>query len=263
MNNNIIKLPNNYELISIECTTSTMDYAKNVAMQSDKSKNTIVIAEQQTNGRGRFSRNWESSVVGNLYCSVVIYPNLWNIKDISKVYEMIFAFSISIAETIEEISLMDKNQPMKSNFVKCKWPNDIYIDNKKAGGILTEVSKLKNEIDFIVIGVGLNIISNPKNIESTCLKLHNINSSVEEILNIFIYRLDTHLRQDFSKIREIWISRAYKFKEVISFSSPYIKNRQETSDSKIEGIFEGINENGSIIINIKNEIITVNMGEIL
>ena len=64
---------------------------------------------------------------------------------------------------------------------KIKWPNDIFIDEKKIGGILIENSIKKNLIEYIVIGLGLNIVSNPKNLDYSTTKISNLTKIIKPI----------------------------------------------------------------------------------
>ncbi|HEX3012491.1 MAG TPA: biotin--[acetyl-CoA-carboxylase] ligase [Syntrophomonadaceae bacterium] len=105
---------------------------------------TIVVAETQTNGKGRRGRNWYSPANQGIYLSIILRPQV-PLRDISKI-SLIAA--LAVAETIEaELNL----KPL------IKWPNDILINNRKAAGILAEAVTDMDSVEYIVIGIGLNI----------------------------------------------------------------------------------------------------------
>jgi BirA family biotin operon repressor/biotin-[acetyl-CoA-carboxylase] ligase len=124
---------------------STNTWAKQNAQNLSKQKITFVTADQQTAGRGRFNRKWISPAGMNLYTSICFFlkpdPNkkifLNNISQI---------LAVSVVEVLKEL-----------NFdAKLKWPNDIFLNHKKLGGILSETTQIDDCICFIA-GLGLNV----------------------------------------------------------------------------------------------------------
>ncbi|MDJ0553487.1 MAG: biotin--[acetyl-CoA-carboxylase] ligase [Microcoleaceae cyanobacterium MO_207.B10] len=102
---------------------------------------TIVIAIQQTGGRGQWGRNWMSKV-GGLYMSVAFAPHI----PISQTSQLTLSVASGIASSLQNYGLP----------VKIKWPNDLILQNRKLGGILTETRVNKEKISHAVIGVGIN-----------------------------------------------------------------------------------------------------------
>lgn len=121
---------------------------------------TVVIAEQQTAGRGRQGNSWHSPPGPGLYFSLLLKPELPSIK----LSGLTLALGCSAAEAIEKI--------IKSP-VTVKWPNDLYCNNRKVGGMLTEMQSHGGLIDNAVIGIGLNV-----NNESVPLELCDTASSL-------------------------------------------------------------------------------------
>lgn len=124
---------------------STNSYAKKLAIEGESEK-TVIVAREQTAGRGRLGRTFLSKR-GGLYFSVILRPDI-------KAEDTVFltvAAAVAAARAIEHIS--DQ---------KCyiKWVNDIYINNKKVCGILTEGNfNSQNKLDFAVLGVGINLFA--------------------------------------------------------------------------------------------------------
>ena len=105
---------------------------------------TVVVAEMQTAGRGRRGRSWFSPANQGIYVSVILRP-LLPLKEISRVS---LVAAVAVAATLElELNL----QP------RIKWPNDVLIDNKKISGILSEAVTDMDGVEYIVVGIGLNI----------------------------------------------------------------------------------------------------------
>ncbi|MEM9136559.1 MAG: biotin--[acetyl-CoA-carboxylase] ligase [Cyanobacteria bacterium P01_F01_bin.42] len=101
----------------------------------------VVIAAQQTAGRGQRSRSWVSPI-GGLYMSVAIAPNL----PASQTARLTMASAWGIAAGLRRHQVP----------VRLKWPNDLYLDQKKLGGILTETSVQGSQVYRAIVGIGLN-----------------------------------------------------------------------------------------------------------
>ncbi|MGD1704016.1 biotin--[acetyl-CoA-carboxylase] ligase [Dapis sp. BLCC M229] len=108
-------------------------------IDSGASPGTIVIATQQTAGRGQWGRNWISSI-GGLYMSVA--PNI----SISQTPQLTLSTAWGIASNLQDYGVP----------VKIKWPNDLILENRKLGGILTETRINKKKISQAIIGIGIN-----------------------------------------------------------------------------------------------------------
>src|SRR3989338_3252756 len=125
----------------------TLDSTNNLAMTFAKEgaeEGTVVVAEYQTKGRGRFNRKWVSPRGKGLLFSVILRPSFP-------------ASSASIlthlaAQSVAEVLKMDFNLP-----AKLKKPNDVLVNGKKIAGILTESSTIRRRIEYVVVGIGLNV----------------------------------------------------------------------------------------------------------
>ncbi len=173
---------------------STNNFAKSLA-QLGAIHGTVVISEQQTEGKGRMGKKFHSPSGTGIYMSVILRP------DYSAVYAMAITScaAVAVAEAIENVSGL-----------KCgiKWVNDIYCNNKKLCGILTEASIgiEQGGLDYVVLGIGVNVSTStfPKELENiaTSIKLESgITISrcqlVAEILNSLEYHLGTIMEKDF------------------------------------------------------------------
>jgi BirA family biotin operon repressor/biotin-[acetyl-CoA-carboxylase] ligase len=125
-------------------TTSTQDVAAQLA-RDGASAGTVVIAETQSAGRGRKGHHWYSPPGVNLYLTVISRPKL-AAADLPR---LSLATGVAVAQTLETLA---------PGLVKLKWPNDIWLNGKKAGGILAQAIKVDPcEPTTVLLGIGLNV----------------------------------------------------------------------------------------------------------
>ena len=144
--------------------------------------------------------------------------------------------------------------------IKNKWPNDLLLDQKKVAGILLE-SKISNKIcDFVILGIGVNINSNPTQtlFPSTNIKNFSCEISASKMLEIFLEEFENlyenWLNFGFQNIRNLWHKNAYNLNSEININ---------LGDSRVEGLFQEIDEEGNIVIkNHKNEIKKITYGDV-
>ncbi len=126
-------------------TGSTNDEAYRLGMEGAP-EGTAVIAETQTGGKGRLCRNWHSPAGSNIYTSLIMRPQI-------------------AAEAAPQISLAagvavaDSLLPYLPGRVELKWPNDVLIGGKKVCGILAQLKLSGSAVDFVVLGIGINVNS--------------------------------------------------------------------------------------------------------
>ncbi|MGB9612597.1 MAG: biotin--[acetyl-CoA-carboxylase] ligase [Candidatus Margulisiibacteriota bacterium] len=121
--------------------SSTNDLAKDLAKKGSE-EGTMVIAERQTKGRGRFGRTWFSPE-GGIYLSLILRPQVN-----PKVIPLITLLAgVAVAEAIKALYALS---------VMLKWPNDVLINGKKVSGILTEMESGIEAINFVIVGIGIN-----------------------------------------------------------------------------------------------------------
>ncbi len=157
-----------------DAVDSTMDIARDLA-RNQCPHFTVVIAGRQEKGRGRLKRTWRSSE-GGLYFTVVLRPEIPPALS----PRVNFAASMVLAQTLR--SLFDVNAAVK-------WPNDILVDDKKVAGILSEMNAETDRINFINIGIGINVNNDPTPDEPLALSLRKIlGKSVDrkQLLKIFL-----------------------------------------------------------------------------
>ena len=236
MNNYYSLKFNNWQLYALKEVGSTMDEIKKDCYNSNL--NTLLMAYTQTDGRGRKNNKWISNL-GNLFLSIKL--NTFYMPD-AFLYN--YLTGIIIYDTINSFLVEKKN-------IFIKWPNDLLIDKKKIAGILIDTYSKGSKISESYIGIGINIKVAPINFEypTTCLSYESsLNLSRKIILNKLIYYFNYWENifkvKSLSYILKSWMKRSLPVNSKISF---------KTKEGIINGIYRGINLNGSIKILINNK----------
>ena len=220
------------KIYSYEQTASTNDIACVLAMHGEK-QGSIVIAESQTAGRGRMSRKWISPKSKGAYFSVILRPDILP-REVSSI--TLFS-ALSVAKTVREMT--DLNA-----FIK--WPNDVLINNQKICGILTEMNAETDKINFVIIGIGININTSkdalPKGATSILEESGKEVSRLDMARSIF-RNLDKYYRL-FKAGRIGEIIREYK--ELSNFLGTRVQVSYH--DAKIEGYAVDVDRDGALIL---------------
>jgi len=227
---------------------STQDIAHTLA-SSGAPEGTLVIAEAQTQGKGRLGRTW-ASPKGGLWFSLVLTPTLMSLNQAPG---LTILFALSIAKVIR----METNLP-----VLIKWPNDLYINNKKIAGILTESSTVEVAVKYIILGVGMNV-----NIDSAILPLGATSLKDELGKEISVIELLTKIlesmEEDYLKFISVYNLSPF-LKEINEFSLVIGKQiKVQLPKKSIQGYATSIDEHGRLLIELEDgQRQTITSGEV-
>lgn len=128
-------------IIHLETVDSTNDYLKKINNQVEDG--TVVISDEQTKGKGRLGRKWQSKSREGIWMSIILKPEIIP-------YKAPFITLIAGASIVKALNNLQVP-------AKIKWPNDIVINNKKVSGILTELSADIEKTNYIIVGIGINV----------------------------------------------------------------------------------------------------------
>lgn len=131
------------EIYYFDSTDSTNTRAKKLAEEGSV-HGTFVVADEQTGGRGRRGRGWDSQKGISVYMSLILKPEI----EPGNASMLTLVAAMAVADGIEKTTGLD---------CQIKWPNDIVVNGKKVCGILTEMSTQLDYINYIVIGIGINV----------------------------------------------------------------------------------------------------------
>ena len=232
------------KVLHFESIDSTSTYLKNNYQDLDNM--TFVSADYQSAGHGRNNRNWKSENGSNLLFSLLILD--------SELISLFKSISIISAYSITQVL---KEYELSNCFIK--WPNDIYVNDKKICGILLE-AVTKKEIECLIIGVGLNV--NQEVFEGEYLRLptsmcRELNKKID--LNEVKLKVFNNLEKNLIKLKE-----GYDFySEIIKYD--YLKDKEvyavlNNEEKKIRVL--GINPDYSLKIKDKENIVDIDSGEI-
>ncbi len=222
------QLPPPLSLIELESIGSTNDHAKRLA-KNGYPAGTVVWARAQTSGRGRQGNTW-LSLPGNLFMTMILRPD----KNASVAGQLSFVAAVALAETLREF--LPQNVQ-----IALKWPNDVLLNGKKAAGILLE-SEMNGvrAIDWIVVGIGVNVAGAPEGaVGFQDFGVTGVEAGqVLEKLSIRLKSLyDIWQKKGFEPIRAEWLRYAHNIGVTINVRLP-----KET----FSGTFIGIDTSGAL-----------------
>lgn len=214
---------------------STQAIAKALASQGT-AEGTIVVAETQSGGRGRVGRPW-SSPRGGIYFSIILRPDI----NSGEALRLPLVAGVAVAHAIKrEINL----EP------RLKWPNDIMIETKKVGGILTEMSAEPDRLDWVIIGIGLNVNtphdSFSQEVEESAISLMEAAGReiprvklLQAILAEFESLYGSLAESGFEPIRARWKALSNTIGENVVVTLP---------SGQVKGLAEDIDSDGALIL---------------
>lgn len=227
-----VKLPSGWTLRLFETVTSTMNEARHHLKDR-----CVILANCQTQGRGRHQRTWVSEP-GNVFCSLVIRP----LKAVKTWPELTFVTALAVGDLIDHVL-------PNCDFLTYKWPNDILLNNQKVSGILLEVFD-----NHIIIGLGINLISCPQEGKYSPTYLANFTQdrlSPLDIVSIFVSKFQNFWSlwevQGFAEICTQWLRRA-------AFKNQEIELTVSSLGHAVihQGCYQGIDDQGNLILKLSD-----------
>jgi BirA family biotin operon repressor/biotin-[acetyl-CoA-carboxylase] ligase len=218
--------------------------------EAGEAEGLAIQALRQSAGRGRQGRGWDSPA-GNLYISALLRPAV----PLREAPEWSFVAAVALAETLKPL-LPKAARPM------LKWPNDLLLDGAKAAGILVETGVAANhELDWICIGIGVNIATKPSlpDRATACLAEYLPDPPAPEVwaarlLQNLEHWHDLRLAQGFAPIRDAWLRHAP------AMGAPVSVKRY---GALMEGNFAGLSPEGGLLLAKGREVELILAGEII
>lgn len=204
----------NYKMLFFGKIPSTQTYAHELIARRGAADHTAIVAAAQSSGRGRYRRSWVSHH-GNLYVSFIFDAHNPDAR-------MAYWVAVAVADCLISFGLP----------AQIKWPNDIMVDGKKICGILIEYDR-----DFAIVGIGVNIKSNPTvvaNYRTTRMEKY-CNVTVMDVLGGIMKNLDVWIDRPFSDVRTRWMELAIGLNSMIEYRD---------MDAKLLGI----DDNGALVL---------------
>ncbi len=210
---------------------------------------TVIIAEEQTDGRGRLGRTWFASPGQNLTFSLVLRPPGP-------------ADDLNLLPLFVGVAVADAVQNLTGLPAKCKWPNDIMINERKTAGILIEGSMKDSSVEFVIVGIGINVNQRefPPDLseKATSLALE-LGTEVDraelfrEIMRSLESRYEALRECGFQSIIPLWTERTSMIGRKISVSQNGVL---------MEGVAQGINEQGALVLGNNGNSVALMAGDV-
>lgn len=229
-----------FSIIHIPVLDSTNNYIQKLDENENLPEGTIITADEQLKGKGHGKNSWESVKGQNLLFSLLLKPQFIDAGQQFLITEII---SIALTRFLKTIIIEDK--------IHIKWPNDIYVDDKKIGGILIQNTIRGSQFDHTIIGIGLNInqkkfsksIPNPVSLA----QITGLNYKIEEILQDLLVHINNLYTQSCSieyrqELREEYYNNLYRHKEWSTFKD----------GKEFRAMITGINDYGQLRLKLES-----------
>lgn len=226
-------------IIKLDSVGSTNTYMAEIADHGNLPEGSVVIARAQTEGRGLDQNTWESEAGKNLTLSMILYPRF-----LPAVRQFILSKVVALGVMETVVQLLPDNP---DNIVSIKWPNDIYIDDRKVAGILIQHSIMGSGIDHTIIGIGLNVnqikfIGNAPNPVSLRMISGN-DLDLNEVLGLLTGNIKKYYEllrsRYFGKLDKAYLSHFYRI-------NTYCKFRM--GETVFEAQITGVNTYGQLML---------------
>ena len=202
---------------------------------------TLVAASHQTAGRGRLGRTWTDQPGHALLFSLVLRPTLE-------------PDSIGTISLLAGTALTTACRDVAAADATCKWPNDVLVNGRKAGGILAEGRVAVSSVEFIVVGIGVNLGSPPSDVPNAAA----VDADAEMLLTAFLHGFAHGYRPSNESFGHDVIA---SYRDVCSTLGTRIRART-TGGKVVEGDAVDVDETGALIVRVGEAVERVRFGEV-
>lgn len=200
-----------------------------------------VLAKQQTAGRGRRGRAWESPP-GNMFLSLLLRPKATPAE----------AATLSFLTAVALLDAIDLAGPVQGTVLTCKWPNDVLVNGAKVAGILLESRTVPDgSLGWVAVGIGTNLAWHPPQEQLatpypvTDLSRHGITTTPEEfaewLLARYGYWYGRWQVEGFAPVRAAWLARAQGLGKPVIVRLP---------DNELRGTFVALDDSGALLLEL-------------
>ncbi len=230
-------------VVGLDRVSSTNDHARKLATECPDAVGTLVVADCQTQGRGRSDHSWHSPAGGGIYASLIVNP----VVSPERATFVTLAAGLALHRALAEF--LDTNPNLD-----VKWPNDILLDDRKLAGILVESSMRDGEMSWLIIGIGINVsqVEFPAEIRNRAVSLaqatgrqlsrHDI---LLRVLGHLDHGLDVLESGDFQTLRRDW--------ESVSSFARGRKVKFFENGRPVMGITCGLKDDGALLVYTRQE----------
>ena len=224
--------PQGYGLKTFDVIDSTNEEARRMALAGEAGP-VWITADRQSAGRGRRGRAWDSPN-GNLAATLLLRPG----KPPGETAQLSFVAALAASDMVQSHTVHAR--------VAVKWPNDILADERKIAGILLESASGGGRLDWLAVGIGINLAEHPDGTEFPATSLAALGEIVPaprdalaRLASAWAKWYDLWRARGFGDIRDAWLARA-------AHIGGRIRARLQNEDTS--GVFEGIDDTGALIL---------------
>ncbi|MCB0274559.1 MAG: biotin--[acetyl-CoA-carboxylase] ligase [Calditrichaeota bacterium] len=246
----LLAAPERFNFVFAKSLGSTNDRARELA-ENGAPAWTVVCADEQTAGRGRLGRHWQSLTGYGLWMSVVLRPE----ADRFRPGLLVLSLALAVARAIE--TLGGENLP-----VRLKWPNDVWVGSRKLAGILMESQFSGSRPVFLIVGIGVNMLHLPADFPD---ELHYPATSLKMLMRevpsreTLLAGICEHLYRELSRdsdprlIRKLYLEKALFLGEEIEL---------RTDREVLRGRFAGLSTDGFLQLESAHGIVEITSGDV-
>jgi len=228
-----------FKIIKLKSVDSTNTYAQ-LFIKNNLYENIVVVASEQTKGRGQQGNYWYSEKDKNLTFTIILDTHFINANEQFQLNKVV---SLSVKRFIEKIL---------NTIVTIKWPNDIYINDKKIAGVLIENSIMDDRLLGSIIGIGINVnqtifpenIPNPLSMIQVSGLTYNLDELLLAFLNIFKEEFSKILNNDNENINTDYLKSLFRMG---------VKNRFIYNNNLISATIRDVDEYGRLLLVADND----------
>lgn len=228
----------------LEEVDSTSNFAAKLIEAGPVVNGTVVLADFQSSGRGQRANQWSSNKGENLICSFIWFPDNLSVTALCALNWWV---SLALKTLLSKFGLL----------ASVKWPNDLIVDNAKIGGVLIETTSQGTKIASVVIGIGLNVNQlDFGSLNATSMSaVSNIVYKVDDVLNALCFLLSETLEslQNPDKLRQEYQQSLFR---------KDLKSQFILKERNVEGCIKDVNPQGSLGVEIDNELKYFDFNEI-
>lgn len=239
-------MPIGQKIIRLDAVDSTNNYAASMLQQGIVGHGAVILAEEQISGRGQRGSEWHSLPGMNLLVSICLRPaNL----SVDQQFLLTQFVSVSMVELLKGFSIE----------ARIKWPNDIYVDQKKIAGILIENSLKGDCIQSSVVGIGLNVNQMEFNgLNATSMRLlkeqqFNLTDVLMSLLNNLNSFYDIFQRHEYFLIENQYEDLLFQKDKLCLY---------EDASGKFNGLLKGVTSSGQLVLQVDQQLKTYSLKEI-
>ncbi len=225
------------KVAAYESLDSTNDTAYGLAEKGAK-VGTVVVAEHQKKGKGRQGRHW-ASPKGGVYLSCILKPEI----EPREVAKITLVAAVAVCVSIRETAGVE---------AMIKWPNDIIVNKKKVCGILTEMKAEQDKVDFVILGIGVNVDTSVRHLPkgaTSLAKESGRRAAKVDLTRRILENLEEYLalfgKDGFNKIRNEWRDYSATLGRQV---------KVHCHDEKIEGEALDVDRDGALVVRLDSGI---------